>query len=287
MSRLYSCLVVLWVCLLCSCGVRTQQLTYIYKAQPKHSLKNKEQTIKVEVGRDSMRPLVAQVQLPMDKLNWISTGAADVTVKMNITQWKATKNDPYVTTVYNIVSSGNQPAKEQKYKANGRMYGRIDIQVVDKNGNVIAGTYAGNNKEYSAPAQYTAYQAKSALNQLMQRDQTGLLAELNQKAVRVTKNLLHTSFNVHDAHVRLQVPPEHEDEPRIAQAFAILSQPSPENARKALQVYEAIGYANVKPGSDKLNENLNETVVVGMIACHQILRDHQEVAKLRKIKEEM
>lgn len=256
-------------------GPSYKQFNYEYLAPAEYpAVPEQSALIAIQVnGKDLGRPL-NEFKHPLQGFTWTHNyNEADFLLSVKVDKTKVYK-DVVTETTEEIINSNGKKERTKTYTYPGVIHTPYVITLKDiKKEQTVIQTQATYETTVSGAPQKSKKAAESslALTARVKKSDSrkDALAHIHQQAQR----LLDVQLTEHTKSMVFDVPDKDEAEPRIAQAFALLTtQPSAEQAQQALAIYQAIGTDNKnEKGED--NEDLNKAVHAGLAACYYILGD--------------
>jgi len=236
-------------------------------------------------GEDLNRPLT-EFTHDIAGLTWTDNyNDANILVSVKIEKTKVYK-DVVTETTEELINNNGKKETIRTYTYPGFIHTPYSILITDQKNNleIINHKETYETKVTGSP-QKSRKSAESSLALTARVKKSDSRKDALSHIHKQTKRLLDIQLTDHTKEMVFEVPEKDDKEPRIAEAYQLLtSNPNLSNAKSALAIYEAIGTANQTAKGEK-NEKLNKAVHAGMAACHYILGDlkaYEENKKLAK-----
>lgn len=260
---------------------------YQYQAPAEYEqLSSQHKTIAVkvngEVGSGPLSPAITGFHHGLDGLLWVDRfDTADIQLSIFVKKTRVYR-DTITEHVEDIINSNGKKQRIKTYSYPGliqtpykiSLYDRINQQTISDLDQTHDTKVSGSAKQNKKAAQSSLVLAARVKKSDSRKE---ALAEIHQQ----TRQLLDTSLTIHTKKTVLNIPTKNLAEPRLAQAYDILStQLSPKSATQAIAIYRAISADN--DNQKNRNDELNKAVYHGLAACYYILGD-MEAYKQNKL----
>lgn len=266
-------------------GPSYKQFNYEYTAPAEYKGVTPDHTyIAAQVtGENLSRPLT-EFKHEIAGLNWTDNyNDANILVSVKIEKTKVYK-DVVTETTEELINNNGKKETIRTYTYPGFIHTPYSILITDQKNNleIINHKETYETKVSGAP-QKSKRSAESSLALTARVKKADSRKDALSHIHKQTKRLLDVQLTDHTKEMVFEVPEKDEKEPRIAEAYQLLtSNPNLAGAKSALAIYEAIGTANQTSKGDE-NEKLNKAVHAGMAACHYILGDLEAYEENRKL----
>ena len=256
-------------------GPSYKPFNYQYQAPAEYQdLGPEHRTIAIKLSGDELGRPLTEFKHPLAPLQWTDQyQQADILVSLSVEDTKVYK-DVLNENVDEIINSNGKKERTTTYVYPGVIQTAFNVSITDTKLNK---SVTQLDTKYETPVSGSPQRSESAAESSLALtarvkkpdSRKDALASIHSQLTR----LLEVMFTEHTKEMRFEIPHADDDEPRLANAFAILNtKPNKEGAREALAIYQAIGTQNKdKDGND--NKALNQGVHAGLAACYYILGD--------------
>ncbi len=261
------------ICLTACSGPSYKPFNYQYQAPAEYKdLGPEHRTIAIQLSGEELGRPLAEFKHPLPSLQWTDQyQQADILVNLKVEETKVYK-DVLNENVDEIINSNGKKERTTTYVYPGVIQTAFTVNITDnKLSKSVAALDTKYETEISGSPQRTEAAAESSLAltaRVKKADsRKDALSSIHYQLTR----LLDVMFTEHTKEITFEIPHSDDDEPRLANAFAILTtKPNKNGAREALKIYQAIGTQN-KDKYGEENKALNQGVHAGLAACYYIL----------------
>ncbi len=265
-------------------GPSYTSLNYNYQAPPEYTLTDKHKTIAYILKGKNINANSRELGHNIEGLTWsMDNKEANLLVNVKIKESKRYKTD-LVEEISEEKNSEGKKVRVTRYSYEGLISTPYQINVYDN----IADSYVAQikqdyNEDIQGSVSRTERKALASLGAVAVRKQAAARKNAIASILKDTKRLLDVNFTTHAKSMAFRIPEKDEKEPRLAQAYKVLTTtPTKESAKAALTIYNDIGTANLDEDGD-VNDDLNEGVYAGLSACHYILGDMPEYKRTKEL----